>query len=341
MSRLLLTSLCGAAFALTVPATAHAAYKAEYKLSTVLGNAFPWGQGAERWAQLVKERTGGRINIKVYPGAALVNGDQTRELTSMRQGGIDMAVGSTINWSPQIRQLNLFALPFLLPDYAALDALTQGRVGTELFGVMEKAGIVPLAWGENGFRELSNSKREIRNPADLKGLKIRIVGSPIFNETFSTLGANPTQMSWADAQPAMASGAVDGQENPLSLFSAAKLNTVGQKYLTLWGYMADPLVFAVNRKVWASWSPADQKIVAQAARDAAREQIKLARAGISGQDNATLRAIGAQGVKVTALTPAEKATFARAARPVYDKWAQRVGTGLVKQAETDIAKRKQ
>jgi TRAP-type C4-dicarboxylate transport system substrate-binding protein len=106
--------------------------RAEYRMSLVLGTAFPWGKGGELWADLVKERTKGRINIKLYPGVSLIQGDQTREFSALRQGVIDMAVGSTINWSPQVKQLNLFSLPFLMPDYAAIDALTQGEVGKKI-----------------------------------------------------------------------------------------------------------------------------------------------------------------------------------------------------------------
>jgi tripartite ATP-independent transporter DctP family solute receptor len=314
-------------------------YRAEYRLSTVLGTAFPWGQAGERWATLVREKTQGRINFKQYPGTSLVGGDQTREFTAIRQGVIDLAVGSTINWSPQVKELNLFALPFLLPDYKAIDALTQGEVGKQLFTVLEKRDVIPLAWGENGFRELSNSKHAVRSPADMKGLKLRVVGSPLFNETFSAIGANPTQMSWADAQPALASGAVDGQENPLSVFVAARLSTVGQKYLTLWHYVADPLVFVVNKDVWASWTPADREIVRQAALQAGRENVEKARKGIAGTDNAALKQIEAAGVTVTTLTAEQRAAFVQATRPVYDKWSKTIGVELVKKAETDIAKR--
>src|SRR5574341_868457 len=163
-----------AAIALAVsasPALAQSKYQAEYRLSTVVGTAFPWGKAGERWGELVRQRTAGRINIKMYPGASLVAGDQTREFTAIRQGVIDLAIGSTINWSPQIKQLNIFSLPFLMPDYAAIDALTGGEVGRELFRIIEKAGVVPFAWGENGFREVTNSKRELRKPEDFKGLK--------------------------------------------------------------------------------------------------------------------------------------------------------------------------
>ena len=314
-------------------------YRAEYRLSTVLNTAFPWGQAGERWAELVKEKTHGRINIKLYPGTSLVGGDQTREFTAIRQGVIDLAIGSTINWSPQIKELNLFSLPFLMPDYKAIDALTQGDVGKELFAVLEKREVVPLAWGENGFREMSNSKRPILSPADMKGLKFRVVGSPLYNETFTALGANPTQMSWADAQPALASGAVDGQENPLSVFVAAKLPTVGQKYLTLWHYVADPLVFVVNKNVWESWTPADREAVRQAALQAGRENVEKARKGIAGNDNAVLKQIESSGVSVLNPSAEQRKAFVTATRQVYDKWAKTVGVELVKKAEAAIAKR--
>jgi tripartite ATP-independent transporter DctP family solute receptor len=315
-------------------------YRAEYRLSTTLGTAFPWGQAGERWIELVREKTQGRINIKLYSGNSLVGGEQTREFTAIRQGVIDLSIGSTINWSPQIKELNLFSLPFLMPDYKAIDALTQGEVGKDLFAVLEKKGdVIPLAWGENGFREMSNSKRPIASPADMKGMKFRVVGSPLYNETFSALGANPTQMSWADAQPALASGAVDGQENPLSVFVAAKLPTVGQKYLTLWHYVADPLIFVVNKQVWNSWTPADREAVRQAALQAGRENVEKARKGIAGNDNTVLKQIEAAGVTVTQLTPAQRDAFVQATRPVYDKWAKTIGADLVKKAEASIAKR--
>lgn len=325
---------------LAAGATQAQTYRAEYRLSTTLGPAFPWGQAGERWIELVREKTQGRINIKLYSGNSLVGGEQTREFTAIRQGVIDMSIGSTINWSPQIKELNLFSLPFLMPDYKAMDALTQGEVGKDLFAILEKRGdVVPLAWGENGFREMSNSKRPITSPADMKGMKFRVVGSPLYNETFSALGANPTQMSWADAQPALASGAVDGQENPLSVFVAAKLTNVGQKHLTLWHYVADPLIFVVNKQVWNSWTPADREAVRQAALQAGRENVDKARKGIAGNDNAVLKQIEASGVTVTHLTAEQRDAFVKATRPVYDKWAKTIGADLVKKAEAAIAKR--
>ena len=325
------------AFAAAAPAQT---YKPEYKMSLVVGTAFPWGQGGQIWSDLVRERTQGRINIKLYPGVSLVQGDQTREFTAIRQGVIDMAIGSTINWSPQVKELNLFSMPFLMPDYAAVDALTQGEVGKRMFGILDRAGVVPLAWGENGYREISNSKKPIKSPADMKGMKIRVVGSPLFLDTFTALGANPTQMSWADAQPALASGAVDGQENPMSIFTAAKLQNVGQKYVTMWGYVADPLVFVVNKEVWNSWTPADREIVRQAAIDAGKQEIAIARKGLAEADQPLLKDISAIGVTITQLSPAQREAFVKVTRPVFDKWKNTVGADLVNTAEKAIAARK-
>jgi len=318
------------------PAAAQPAYKPEFRLSTNVNNAFPLGRGAETWAKLVTERTQGRITVKWYPGSSLVGGETTREFTALRQGTLDFNVASVINWAPHVKELNLFLLPFLVPDEKAFDALIEGEVGKELFSIIEKRGVVPLAWGENGAREISNSKREIRKPEDLKGLKFRVVGSPIFNDIYTALGANPTQMTFADAQPALQSGAVDGQENPISLFVGAKMSALNQKFLTKWNYVNDPLVFAVSAKAWESWTPADREIVRQAAIEAARAEIADTRKGVSLGDDELIKQAIAAGTKVSVLTPAEQQAFAAATRPVIEKWTPTIGAELVRKAQDAV-----
>src|SRR5690606_9243914 len=192
----------------------------------------------------------------------------------------------------------------------------------------------------NGYSQLSNSKHEIKTPADMKGLKLRVVGSPLYIDTFTALGANPTQMSWADAQPALASGAVDGQENPLSIYAGSKLYTVGQKYLTLWNYVADPLIFVVNKQVWESWTEADRKIVQEAAIEAAKQEIVIARKGVTPEDPSMLKEIEGHGVTVTSLTPEQHDAFVKVTKPVFEKWKKTIGEDLVSQAQKDIAARK-
>ena len=337
MHRIFLATLALMLGLLSAAAALAAGYKAEYRLSTVLGPAFPWGKAGERWAELVRQKTDGRIKIRVYPGASLVGGDQTREFASLRDGIIDLAIGSSINWSPQVKQLNLFSLPFLIPDDKALDAVLKGEVGRELFSILEQQGVVPLAFGENGFRELSNSRQAVRGPADLKGMKIRVVGSPIFVDAFTALGATPVQIGWADAQSALVTKAVDGQENPVPVFNAAKLYSLGQNHLTLWGYMADPLIFVVNRQVWAGWSDVDRQAVREAAEQAAAENLMVARRGLPPGEASLLRELEKQGVMVTRLTPEQRLAFKTATRAVFDKWSATVGKDLVRKAEAAIA----
>ncbi len=322
------------ALGLSAPWVARAqSYKPEYKISTVVGAPFPWGLGAERWAAIVKEKSGGKINMKVYPGASLVGGDQTKEFTAMRQGVIDMAVGSTINWSPQVAELNLFSLPFLMPDHKAIDAITTGDVGKKLFDIIAAKDVVPLAWGENGFRELSNSKRAVRKPDDLKGLKIRVVGSPLFNETFSALGANPTQMSWADAQPALSTGAVDGQENPLATILASKFYEV-QEYTALTNHIYSVWAVLISKKFWDRLSPDEQKILA----DSAKEATAFERETIRAFDKKALDQLKAEGMEVTSLPEAEVAKLREKAEPVRAKFTKEFGEEAAKEMMARLEK---
>ena len=326
-----------AALAMPAVARAQTRYKAEYKVSVVGNRPIALADGAFRWAELVTERSGGRITMKVYPGSQLVGGDQTRELVAMRQGIIDMATFSTINISPQVREMNIFSLPFLLGDARGFDALIRGEVGRELERIVATRDVVPMAWGENGFREISNSKRPIREPADLRGLKIRFAAGAIFSEIFTALGANPVQMSFADLQPALSTGAVDGQENPVNLFLALRMDALAQKHLTLWNYVADAGLFVVAKPVLESFTPADRDLVKQCAMEAAEAQIKASRAGLGKDgDRASLDELARREVAVVTSTDAEKQAFARVTKPVYDKWAQTVGTDLVRRAEATV-----
>lgn len=316
-------------------AFAQGAYRAEYKMSTVVPPVFAWGKGGEIFGNLVRERTQGRINIKQYPGASLVQGQQDREFSAMRQGIIDVLCGAPINWSGTVRELGVFTLPFLFPDHKAWDAVTgNSAFMAEYFDLVRKAGAEPLAVGETGYRQISNSKRPIVKPDDLKGIKIRVVGSPMYGDIMSSMGANPTFMSWADAQPALASGAVDAQENPLEVFLAAKIHTLGQKYVTKWNYSNDILLFAIAAPIWQSWTAADQKIVREAAQDAARQQVQLVRK-LFDED---VQRVSALGVAVHVPTPAELATWQIATRRTYASWKAQIQPNLVSKVEEIVAR---
>ncbi|MBI4255226.1 MAG: DctP family TRAP transporter solute-binding subunit [Candidatus Rokubacteria bacterium] len=314
-------------------------YKPEFKNSLVVGPTGPWGEAAIKFAELLKERTQGRINVKNYFAGQLFAGKQTNEFTLLNQGVADFAFGSTINWSPQVKELNLFAMPFMYPSYKALDAVQGGEPGQRLFKIIESKGVIPLAWAENGFRQITNSKRAVRKPEDLKDLKIRVVGSPIFIDTFRALGANPVNMNWGEAQQAFQQGTVDGQENPVvSVIIPFKLWT-SQKHLTAWHYAIDPVIIAVSKLTWDGLTPADREIVRKTAVEMAAWEKAGARKGLA-DSTAAYDELRKNGMDVVTLTPADLAAFREKTKPVYDKWVTEVGADLVKSAEAIIAKTK-
>ncbi len=312
-------------------------YKKEYKMSVVVGPKLPWGAGATKFADLVRERTDGRINIKVYTSSSLMAGKQTNEFLIHRQGVADFCFASTINWSTTIKPLNLFNLPFFFPDYKALDAVTQGEVGQEIASLLYKKGVTLMAWGENGFREITNSKHAITKPSDLEGLKIRVVGTPVFIETMKALGANPVNMNWGDAQVAFQQGVVDGQENPVVAIEIPVKIWQFHKYATIWRYVIDPLMLTVNNKVMASFTAEDQAIIKQAAREAADEQRMIVRKGLIAPDLSALDLLRSNGMEVTVLDSAMREQFKAKTTAVYDKWVPVIGADLVKKAEKAIA----
>jgi tripartite ATP-independent transporter DctP family solute receptor len=314
------------------PAKLAAQYKPEFKMSIIPNSETSWGRAAIRFADAVKFRTNGRIQIKIYFEGQLFAGEQTTEFQLLQQGLADFAIGSTINWSPQVKELNLFSLPFMFPNHPSLDAVEAGDPGKQIFQLIEQQGVIPIAWGENGFREVTNSKRPIRRPEDFHGLNLRIVGVPIFTDTFRALGANPVSITWAKAQEAFRQGEVDGQENPIALIIPYRLWSV-HKYITLWRYAIDPTILAVSAKTWVNLTPEDQKAVREVGELMMAVQKKEAREGL---ENAAIVIDVLQKIyemEVTRLSPADVATFRDKTRSVYNRWADDIGIELVRTTE--------
>jgi tripartite ATP-independent transporter DctP family solute receptor len=323
---------------LVFAATGYSAdYKPEYRMSIVVGPVGPWGESAAHFAEAVKNATDGRVNIKPYYNGQLFEGKQTNEFLLMKQGVIDFALGSTINWSPTIKELNIFSLPFFFSGYSALDAVEYGETGKQLFKIIEENGVVGLGWAENGFRDLTNSKRPVKQPEDIEGLRIRVVGSPIFIDTFKAMSAKPVSMDWNEALSAFRKGTVDGQENPV--VSVVIPNKLWQmhKYMTVWNYAIDPIILGVSKQVWDTFDRKDKDAIRKAAEETAMRQKKAAREGLEGS-TAAFDTLKKNGMEITTLTPAQIKAFKNKTKAVYDKWRREVGTELVKTAEKDIQK---
>ena len=339
--------------AMSGPAQA-APYKQEYKLSVVPGQASGWGMSALYFADLVKEKSQGRINIKVYCNSQLMSGMQTSEFLLVRNGVIDFALASTINWSPQVKQLNMPCMPFFIasaPDrYKAMDAIEAGKSGKMLIAAVEKKGVHFIGWGENGFRELTTSKK-VAEPDDLKGMKIRVVGSPIFIDTFRALGANPATINWSEAIVGFQQGTVDGQENPTNGINIPSKMWQYHKYHCDWHYVIDPLMLCSNNDVWKSFSPEDQKIIEECAKEMEAYSKALSRLGQNPSYLAYLEKIGKvpavtdpyatlkeNGMTVVVPSEAQMKKFIAVTESVRNKWTENIGPDLVKAAQEDMAK---
>ena len=354
MKRIFRSALMAAVCLSLFAAPASAAYKKEYKLSVVPAATSGWGLSAAYFADQVKERTDGRINIKVYYGAQLMAGKQTSELLLVRRGAIDFALASTINWSPQVKELNLTALPFFVannPDrYKAMDALEAGKSGKMLIDAVEKTGVKFIGWGENGFRELTTSKGPINKPADMAGMKLRVCGTPIFADIFTALGSNPQAINWSEAVTGFQQGIVDGQENPTNGINIPLQIWTWHKYHTDWHYMIDPLLLTSNQKVWKEFSAEDQKIIMEVAKDMEKYSKALSRLGFdNGAALTYLQSINKvpavtdpykvmeeKGMQIVKFTPEQIAEFYNATQSVRDKWTKEIGADLVKAAEEDM-----
>lgn len=327
--------LLGAATAVPLPARAES--KPDFKMSLVVSRETSWGRAAIRFADAVKYRTQGRINITNHFDGRLFAGQQTTEFELLQRGAADFAIGTTINWSPQVKELNLFCLPFLLPSYKAVDAVQAGEPGEHLFKIIEQKGVIPIAWGENGFREVTNSKRPIRRPEDLQGLNIRVPPVAIVAETFQALGAKPVSINWNDALVAFRQDRVDGQENPLALILPYEIYAVHQ-HVTLWHYAIDPTILAVSAKTWAGLSAEDRKTLKLVGDIIMAEQKMEARSGLENAMIVVDVLEKIYNMQVIQLSPAEVGDFREKTRSVRDKWADHIGIDVVRTAEAIVAR---
>ena len=307
----------------------------EYKMSLVVGPRGAWGEGAQRFIDTVGAKSGGRIKIKPYYAGKLLAGKEINEFELLKTGQADFALGSAVNWSPKVEALNLFSMPFFFPTYKSLDAVTGGKTGRMLFDKMKREGVVCLGWGENGYREITNRVRPIAEPGDLKGLRIRVVGTALFRDTFKALGAEAKMMNWSEAQIAFQQGSVDGQENPVNVVVIPYRLWQYHKYITLWRHAVDPLIMGVNAKTWKSFSSDERELISQAAQEALAWEKAQAREGLTGE-MAALKKLEAEGMQVIRLSEEQFKAFQEKVKDVWTQWTPKIGKGLVTTALKEV-----
>ncbi len=311
-----LTSILGMCLlAATVSGPAFAAAKVTIKLGHIAEPVHPYGQGADYFAKLVAEKSGGDMEVQVFPNSQ--QGGQKELIEGMIFGSVDMALVGTAVLGQFQPQISLFDLPFLFEDrphaYRSLDT-----VGMEIAKPLEARGLKMLGYMENGIRHMTDNVRPIKTPDDMKGLKIRVMTNKIYVEMMKALGASPTPMAFSELYSAMQQGTVDGQENPSAHIYTKRFFEV-QKYASLTAHAYAPEPMLISMITWKKLSPKQQKIITAAAKEAVDWQRKIS----EEQDNSYWEKIKATG-KMEVIT-VDRKPFMEATKPVYAMFAKTVG----------------
>ena len=282
------------------------------KFGYILSSQSQLGQGAATLAAEVEKRTGGRYRIELYPDAML--GGEVEMLKGIQLGTIDLAFITGAPLPKVVPEVGVFNIPFLFGDVADARALLDGPMGEEYLRKFDRVGITALAWGENGLRELTTSKRPVRAPGDLVGLKLRLPQSDVMTAGFEALGATVQQMPFPEVYAALQNGRIDGEENPVATILSARFAQV-QSTLTLTHHVYDPAVVLISKDSFDARAAEDRDAFRDAARAAARRSREVA-SEAEANGIAKLRAAG-----MTVITDVDRAAFERkveAAAPTFD-----------------------
>lgn len=292
------------------------------KLGYILSEHSQLGAGATVFANEITKRTGGRYQIEQYPNSAL--GGEVEMLKAVQLGTVDLAfiTGAPLpNFLPDI---GVFNIPFLFHDANHAHAVLDGPIGQSYLAKFRDKDLVALAWGENGMRHLTNSKREIRSPEDLKGLKLRVPQSDVMLAGFKALGADVHALAFPLLYGALQSGEFDGQENPIATIQSSKFNQV-QKYLTLSAHVYDPAILFVSVDCFDDLSAEDKKAFVESAKLAGEASRKFA----ADAEKTGVAELAQSGMKVVADPDRQKFAAAMAsANPIF---AQKFGGDLIEQ----------
>lgn len=300
-----------AALPLLVGSPAEAA-KYNIKLAHVITPGTPIDVAANRFADLVKERTKGEVEIKVFPAGQL--GGERAIIEGVQLGTIEMSfttTGSIAGFAPEFQVLDL---PFLFPSYEAAYTYLDGEQGGKLLALLDRKGIHGIGYLENGWRNFTSSKKAIKTPADLKGQKIRVMESPMYMGLITTLGGSPTPMAYTELPNALLQKVVDGQENPsVNIYSAKMYES--QPWMTRDQHTYNVMIAKVNKKVWAGLPPEIQKVMTDTLHEVKNFQRKLNREC----DAEFVAKLKAKGMQVSELSADERKAFETALQPMYDK----------------------
>lgn len=301
------------------------------RVSHVVPKDHPFQVGVEKFADILAQKTGGRMKMRGYPDGQL--GAELQSISAAQGGILEMALVSTAAAASVVKEFGVFDLPFLFTDFKEVDLVLDGPIGRRLLERISDKNLVGLCYFETGFRHVTNSRRPITKLEDLKGLKIRTIQNPVFIDIFNTLGANATPMAFTEVFQALESKALDGQETPYNNIYGNKFYEV-TKYVSNTGHIYGGAVILASRKFWDQLTPAEQKLLQESCNTARDFERSFQRS----EDPKLLEQIKAKGGIYTEISPAERARMRDALKPVYEKYASKLGEDVVNQTLAELAK---
>jgi len=301
------------------------------KFATQNPKGHPIVVGMEKFAEVVKAKSGGKIKVNLFPGGVL--GGDAPNVSALQGGTLEMVSMNSGILASQVKEFAIYDFPFQFADAKEADFVVDGPFGKMMHDKLQEKGMVGLGYFELGFRNMTNSKRPITKVEDFAGLKIRVIPNPINLDWVKALDANPTPMAFPEVYGALESKALDGQENPLNVILANKFSEV-QKHLALTNHVYNPQSIIISKKFWDTLSAAEKKIVS----DATAEAVKVQRQTSRDAAGSTLDQLKKAGMQVTELPPAEIAKLRDKMRPVIAKYSVSVGQETVKAMQDELGK---
>jgi len=316
--------LVASAMAVSLLGSASALAQTEVKIGYALSESSHYGVAAAKWQEEVEANTDGRFVFRHFANSGL--GGEREVVEGVQIGTVEATIVSSGTLSNFVPEVGVTDIPFLFRSLDHARNVLDGEIGQGLLARFDDVGLVAMAWGEQGFRHITNNRGPIGEPGDMAGLKLRTMENPVHITAFETLGAAPTPMAWPEVIGALQQGTIDGQENPLSVITSANLSEV-QRHLTLSGHVYSPALLLVSRQLWDGMSEEDQQIFS----DAASEAVAAMRAFVDNVEQSGVEQLREAGMEVGELSDEQKAVFQEALASAYEQYYGQYGQDLVEQ----------
>jgi len=308
-----------------------AGHAAVLNVSYNVGKGASWDYAANVFKEIIEKESDGKYTVRLHPNAVLAGGNDGVEIEMCQANAIQFIIKGS-SWLDSLdSSFGLISLPWLFPDLDTAEYVMSGEAGDLLLDKLANHKLVGLAWGIDGFRQLTNSRRPIESPADLKNLKIRVPGIDMYIDIFRAIGANPTTMSFSEVFTALQTKTVDGQENPLSFIESSHMYEA-QEYLTLWNYSSAAPALVASQIFYDGLDDAEREMFKAAAREAMRQEADF----VKKQEAELLNKLKENGMKVTELSEEQQLEFKEMLQPVYDSWKKKIGEETVEVFENKV-----